>query len=166
MLNSLFQTICRVGIFMICAQAIIHFRPQEAYEKYMKLLVSVMILVQLLLSAGKIFLGEGMEETLRSLVRLQEELELELEQAAQEAADADRMLESMTLEEIRERLEEQETAGEGQEEAGGAESNDDGDEIRDEDGGLKGKDGAAGGGEQSPEDVSQISVGNISVKVE
>lgn len=30
MQNLFFQTICRVGIFMICAQAMIHFRPQEA----------------------------------------------------------------------------------------------------------------------------------------
>ncbi len=46
MQNSLFQAICRVGIFMICAQAIVHFRPQEAYEKYLKLLISVMVLVR------------------------------------------------------------------------------------------------------------------------
>ena len=39
MRNPLFQAICRVGMFMICAQAIVHFRPNEAYEKYLKLLV-------------------------------------------------------------------------------------------------------------------------------
>ena len=52
MQNLLFQAICRVGIFMICAQAIVHFRPKEAYEKYLKLLVSAMVLVQLFLPLG------------------------------------------------------------------------------------------------------------------
>lgn len=43
------STICRVGIFIICAQTIIHFRPKPVFEKYLKLLLGAMILVQLLL---------------------------------------------------------------------------------------------------------------------
>ncbi len=47
--------ICRMGIFMICAQTIVHFRPKPAYEKYLKLLVSAMMLVQIFLFVGGIF---------------------------------------------------------------------------------------------------------------
>ena len=44
----LYHVIGQVGIFLICAQTLIHFRPRESYEKYLKLLLSVMLLIQLL----------------------------------------------------------------------------------------------------------------------
>lgn len=107
MQNILFQTICRIGIFMICAQAIIHFRPRETYEKYLKLLVSVMIMIQLFLPVGSFLLGGGIEQTLEGLELFRYQLEQEMELAAQEAAEADALLEQMTLEEVRRRMEEQ-----------------------------------------------------------
>lgn len=103
----LLQTICRIGIFMICAQAIIHFRPREAYEKYLKLLVGVMVLIQLFLPVGSFLLGGGMEQTLEGLELFRTQLEQEMETAAREAEEADKLLEQMTLEEIRKRVEEQ-----------------------------------------------------------
>lgn len=103
----LLQTICKIGIFMICAQAIIHFRPRETYEKYLKLLVGVMILIQLFLPVGSFLLGGGMEQTLRSLELFRVQLEQEMETAALEAEATDKLLEQMTLEEIRKRVEEQ-----------------------------------------------------------
>ncbi len=45
--NRLLEVIKQVGIFMICAQMIVHFKPSEKYNKYIKLLVSIMVLVQL-----------------------------------------------------------------------------------------------------------------------
>lgn len=120
--NILFETICRIGIFMICAQAIVHFRPKEAYEKYLKLLVSVMILIQLFLPLGSFLLGGGMERALEDLSGLRTQLEREMESAAEEAAEAEALLERMTLEEVRKRMEEQ-GIGEGTEpeEQGGVE---------------------------------------------
>lgn len=107
MQNILFRTICRVGIFMICAQAIIHFRPRESYEKYLKLLVSVMILIQLFLPVGRFLMGGGIEQTLEGLELFRVQLEQEMKSAAQEAEAADELLEQMTLEEVRRRMEEQ-----------------------------------------------------------
>lgn len=104
--SLLFRTICRVGIFMICAQAVIHFRPRESYEKYLKLLVSVMVLIQLFLPLGGILLGGGVEEVLAGLEEFREALEQEMETAAREAEAADALLEEMTLEEVRQRMEE------------------------------------------------------------
>lgn len=101
------QTICRIGIFMICAQAIIHFRPRETYEKYLKLLVSVMVLIQLFLPVGSFLLGGGMQQTLEGLELFRTQLEQEMETAAREAEQADKLLEQMTLEEVRKRVEEQ-----------------------------------------------------------
>ncbi|MDE5588043.1 MAG: stage III sporulation protein AF [Acetatifactor sp.] len=103
----LLQTICRIGIFMICAQAIVHFRPRETYEKYLKLLVSVMILIQLFLPIGSFLLGGNMEQTLEGLEKFRTQLEQEMETAAREAEETNKLLEQMTLEEVRKRMEEQ-----------------------------------------------------------
>lgn len=37
----------QVGIFMVCSQTILHFRPHQKYEKYLKLLVGIMVIAQL-----------------------------------------------------------------------------------------------------------------------
>ena len=140
MQSILFQTICKIGIFMICAQAIIHFRPRETYEKYLKLLVSAMILIQLFLPIGSFLLGGGMEQTLQRLEQLRTQLEKEMDSAAREAADTDKMLEQMTLEEVRKRVEEQERLA--------------------EEAGDEKKDGAAGTGELQDgiEEVPEVTV--------
>ena len=57
MAQQFFQIVCRLGIFMVCARLLIHFRAQESYEKYLKLLVSVMILIQLFLPPWKFPVG-------------------------------------------------------------------------------------------------------------
>lgn len=101
------KTICRIGIFMICAQTIVHFRPKETYEKYLKLLVSVMVLIQLFLLVGNFLLGGGMEQALEKLETFRGRIEQEMEEAAREAAKTDELLERMTLEEIRKQMEEQ-----------------------------------------------------------
>ena len=134
MLQDLFQAIWRTGIFMICAQAIVHFRPQESYEKYLKLLVSTMILVQLFLPVGSFFLPGGRKETTRQLEAFMENMEEELRFSEEQAAETDRILERMTLEEVRKRMEEQdseqtgenteEIAGDNPEEYAGKETND------------------------------------------
>ncbi len=108
-----FQTICRVGIFMICAQAMIHFRPQEAYEKYLKLLVSIMVLIQLFLPVGSFLLGGGGQQAADMREQFKGELEENMADAERKAAEAEAVLEQMTLAELRRRLEEQENgAGE------------------------------------------------------
>lgn len=111
-MDLLFQTICRTGIFMICAQAVVHFRPQESYEKYLKLLVSVMVLIQLLLPLGGLLTGIGGEGAVKRLESFRESLEQSMEEAQRRAEETDRLLEQMTLEEVRRRMEAQAAAGE------------------------------------------------------
>lgn len=53
------KVICRMGIFMICAQAIVHFRPKASYEKYLKMLVSMMLVLQMFLLVGGVFQMDG-----------------------------------------------------------------------------------------------------------
>lgn len=106
--NTLFQAICRTGIFMICAQAIAHFRPNESYEKYFKLLVSIMILIQIFIPLGNFLVGFGSSEVSGQLSGLQASLEQVMEKAREQAERTDKMLEEMTLEEVRRRMAEQE----------------------------------------------------------
>ena len=92
---------------MICAQALVHFRPREAYEKYLKLLVSVMILIQLFLPIGSLFLGGGRQDAARQLEAFGRELEQEMQKAQESAFQTDGLLEQMALEEVRRRIEQQ-----------------------------------------------------------
>ena len=146
MQNLFFQAICRVGIFMICAQAMIHFRPQEAYEKYLKLLVSVMVLIQLFLPIGSFLLGGGGQEAKDMLERFRQELGQSMAEAEKKAAETDAVLEQMTLEELRKRLEEQ--AAEGQTAGGTEEMGEDAGGQRDGTGAAGRREDAAGAGGQ------------------
>ncbi len=105
-MNGLLQTICQIGIFMICAQAVVHFRPQAAYEKYLKLLVSAMVLIQLFLPVSRfLFRGDGGDLEQKTQAFL-EGLEEEMSAAERRAYETDALLEQMSLEEIRRRVEE------------------------------------------------------------
>ena len=106
--NVFFRAICRTGIFMICAQALVHFRPQESYEKYLKLLVSVMVLIQLFLPVGNALAGVESLAGADGLSGFLEGMEQSMEEAMLEAEQADELLARMTLEEVRRRMEEQE----------------------------------------------------------
>lgn len=118
MQNSLFRAICHMGIFMICIRAIIQFRPNEAYEKYLRLLAGIMIMIQLFLPVGRFILGRGGEEAAEILRQFKRELERGMEDAAESASAADALLEQMTLEEVQRRLEEAAQGGEADGESG------------------------------------------------
>lgn len=45
-MNELIELIKRIGIFMIAAQAVLHFAPGQKYEKYIKLIIGTLILLQ------------------------------------------------------------------------------------------------------------------------
>ena len=107
MRNVLFQAICRTGIFMICAQTIVHFRPQESYEKYLKLLVSVMVMIQLFLPLSSLLAGGGREGAAGQLDSFRQNLEQSMEEARKQAEETEAILAQMTLEEVRRRMEAQ-----------------------------------------------------------
>lgn len=76
------ETICRTGIFIICAQVLIHFRPKASYDRYLKMLVSAMILIQLFLPVSALFTGEGEGTLAERVAWFQEELSLRMDEAA------------------------------------------------------------------------------------
>lgn len=56
-MSALVELIKRIGIFMIAAQAVIHFTPGQKYEKYIKLIVGMMILLQFVMPLRSILSG-------------------------------------------------------------------------------------------------------------
>lgn len=58
----MFETIKKIGIFIILAQAILYFVPGNAYMKYVKALVGVMIIAQLARPVFSLISGEEWRE--------------------------------------------------------------------------------------------------------
>lgn len=101
---------------MICAQAVVQFRPHESYEKYLKLLVSAMILIQLFLPIRNLLAGADRTDADAFLASFWQNLEQEMTDARHQAQETDARLEQMTLEEVRRRMEEQTAEGQGEKE--------------------------------------------------
>ncbi len=59
-MEGLLSKVAQIAIFMICARTLLHFRAKESYEKYLKLLVSLMLLVLLVEPLMETF-GKGSE---------------------------------------------------------------------------------------------------------
>lgn len=114
MQSAFFGAICRVGIFVICAQTITHFRPKSSYEKYLKLLVSVMILVQIVQPVTALFGGEGETDLESRVWQIWEEVKKSADASAESAARSEQILEQMTLAEVERLLSESRAAEEKQ----------------------------------------------------
>lgn len=111
MQTALFEMICRVGIFMICAQAMIHFRPKGSYEKYLKLLVSVMLLIQIFQPVSKFFSGTTGADLQSRMEWYEQALQEGMAEAAAQNSAAERLLEQMTMEELNRRIQEEANPG-------------------------------------------------------
>lgn len=118
MYSYLMNSICKTGIFIICAQVLVHLRPKASYEKYLKMLMSAMILMQLFLPVSTFFTGEGEKSLAARVAWFEEELRQSMEQIEERHAQGESILEQMTLEELQSRIEiktrEQDMAGTGQ----------------------------------------------------
>lgn len=109
MFSEFFNSICRVGIFMICAQTIVHFRPNASYEKYIKLLVSAMILIQILIPVMNLF-GESSAADFESRIAwFDEQLQEGIYRAEEEAENAGESVGRMSLEETYDEITEENT---------------------------------------------------------
>lgn len=101
--DKLLEVIKQVGIFMICAQMILHFRPSESYNKYIKLLISIMVLVQLMFPVMEIF-GGGMDGFYGKLDYYNGFITGSMEDANITALNAETLLNEMTMEEVKTRI--------------------------------------------------------------
>lgn len=99
-----FQSIKQIGIFMICAQVILHFKPSVKYEKYLKLLLSVMILVQILIPIINFFSGNSSADFYLLIEELQTEIDKNMEQLEIESAISEENILNHTYDEIKSRI--------------------------------------------------------------
>ncbi len=97
MQSVLVTSICQMGIFMICAQAIIHFKPDNSYGKYLKMLVSVMILIQIFVPISSLFTQKNMGDVLESVQLFEKKLEKSMEDAAKSAYLSESTLEQLVI---------------------------------------------------------------------
>ena len=61
-MSAFVELIKKIGIFMIAAQAVIHFAPAQKYEKYIRMIVGMMILLQFLAPLYQILTKNAWEE--------------------------------------------------------------------------------------------------------
>lgn len=47
-MNGLLKDITDMAVFLVCAQTLLHFRAKDSYEKYIRLLISMMLLLLLI----------------------------------------------------------------------------------------------------------------------
>ena len=57
--ERLLQITKQTGIFIVCAQMLLHFKAAECYEKYIRLLISIMVLAQVIVAVSAVFGKEG-----------------------------------------------------------------------------------------------------------
>lgn len=110
--DRLLQIVKQTGIFIVCAQMILHFKPAECYEKYIRLLIGIMVLAQLVAAGAAVFGKEG-ENFFAGRVDYYSGLLAQSMEGA-DMAEAEALLEKMTMEEVQARIdqirEEQEAA--------------------------------------------------------
>lgn len=99
-----FQTVKQIGIFIICAQMIMHFKPSAKYEKYLKLLISVMVMVQILMPLVNFISGKNDDYFWTNVERIQTEIDKSMEQLEIENAINEDNIINQTLGEIKSRI--------------------------------------------------------------
>lgn len=72
---SFLEFMKRTGIFIVCAQCFLHFSAGRQYEKYLKLLIGMMILAQFAIPFGALFSGKETKQLWEETERFQKELE-------------------------------------------------------------------------------------------
>lgn len=70
----------KIGIFIVCAQSFMHFAAGKSYEKYIKLLIGVMILAQFAVPIRSFLSGDGEEKIYGQVEAFQKEINELLEQ--------------------------------------------------------------------------------------
>ena len=87
---EMFRNLIReIGVFMICAQAVIHFRPKEAYGKYLRLLLGVMVMVQIFAPVYEGIFGRTGENLTENIMGYKKELEEMIENLEPHIDDPD-----------------------------------------------------------------------------
>lgn len=112
MFSDLFRSICQVGVFVICAQAIVHFRPKGSYEKYLKVLVSTMVLIQIFLPISRLFSKDIQTDIVVLVEQFENQLNQSMVNVKESVAASEEYAETMAKKQLEELKKEQAAEGE------------------------------------------------------
>ena len=99
---NMVENIRSIGIFMIVAQTVIHFASGKQYEKYMKIIAGILILLQFIspfVSSSGDFVEKWQDEIEGMMMRMEEQ-----NQAWQELSPVAGPVEAMVLQQIEEEM--------------------------------------------------------------
>ncbi len=77
-MNYLLEVLGRIGIFIVLVQTLFHFKANESYEKYIRMLTNIMILSMLIIPVMSIFKKDIPQEMSQQIAFYQQQL-LEIE---------------------------------------------------------------------------------------
>lgn len=102
--DRLLEIVKQIGIFMVCAQMILHFKPSDKYKKYIKLLISFMVLVQLVLPVMALLDKNGKSEFEGRVLFYDDLIAGSMADVNLTSMEAEQLLEKMTMEEVKTRI--------------------------------------------------------------
>jgi hypothetical protein len=82
---------------MICSRVILHFKPQESYAKYIRLVAGAMILLQVSEVAVRLFGGKGMADLEERIEQMAKEFSPALEWEMPDAQEVQNKWEQMLM---------------------------------------------------------------------
>lgn len=82
MAEEFLRSMGRLTVFVICAQMLVYFRPKQVYEKYLRLLMNLLILLQFLLPVGNFLRGGTAQDLQARYEAFQDRLEEYMEGTA------------------------------------------------------------------------------------
>ncbi len=88
MAEEFLKAMGRLTVFVICAQMLVYFRPKQVYEKYLRLLMNLLILLQLLLPVGNFLRGGTAKDLQARYEDFQDRLEEYMEGTARRAYES------------------------------------------------------------------------------
>lgn len=104
---SFLEFIKRTGIFFICAESILHFAPSGSYQKYVKLLIGMMVLAQFLLPIKAMIGGQEravLEQQMAEFQQMFEESTAKVPVLELSGVSAGETAQTMVAEEMKSRL--------------------------------------------------------------
>lgn len=104
--DSFLEFMKSIGIFLVCAQSVVHFVGGKSYEKYVKLLIGFMLLAQFIVPVRTFFLGGEKGEIWNEVEHFQQEMEQVMAESKIMAAESQ---EDWRLQQVEQQLQEEMT---------------------------------------------------------
>ncbi len=115
---SIFGVIKQVGIFIICAQMILHFKAADKYGKYIRLLISFMVLVQLVVPIFGMVWNYDTEQFWESVEYYEDSIEQSIDEIKITDVFNEQEINSAILQEVKTRINNSKTATNAVQESG------------------------------------------------